>query len=88
MIDGHTTLDACRATRRARFDVFLPESDSPFAKTLHTDSRLYDGRVPHGKRVAQVVEWLSLPEGMRSDLMMLYFSAVDPAGHTFGPESK
>ena len=38
---------------------FWPESDAPIAGTLPTDYRLYDGRVPHGKRVAQVVEWLS-----------------------------
>ena len=67
---------------------FWPESDAPFAGTLPTDYRLYDGRVPHGKRVAQVVEWLSLPQGTRPDLVTLYFSAVDSAGHTFGPESK
>ena len=67
---------------------FWPESDAPIAGTLPTDYRLYDGRVPHGKRVAQVVEWLSLPKGTRPDLVTLYFSAVDSAGHTFGPESK
>lgn len=67
---------------------FWPESDAPIAGTLPTDYRLYDGRVPHGKRVAQVVEWLSLPKGTRPDLVTLYFSAVDSAGHTFGPGSK
>ena len=63
---------------------FWPESDAPIAGTLPTD---YDGRIPHGKRVAQVVEWLSLPAA-RPDLVTLYFSAVDSAGHTFGPESR
>ena len=67
---------------------FWPESDAPIAGTLPTDYRLYDGRVPHGKRVAQVVEWLSLPQGTRPDLVTLYFSAVDSAGHSFGPESR
>ena len=67
---------------------FWPESDAPFAGTLPTDYRLYDGRIPHGKRVAQVVQWLSLPKGTRPDLVTLYFSAVDSAGHTFGPESR
>ena len=67
---------------------FWPESDAPIAGTLPTDYRLYDGRVPHGKRVAQVVQWLSLPKGTRPDLVTLYFSAVDSAGHTFGPGSK
>ena len=67
---------------------FWPESDASVAGTLPTDYHLYDGRVPHGKRVAQVVEWLSLPEGTRPNLVTLYFSAVDSAGHTFGPESR
>lgn len=67
---------------------FWPESDASIAGTLPTDYRLYDGRVPHGKRVAQVVEWLSLPEGTRPNLVTLYFSTVDSAGHTFGPESR
>ena len=29
-----------------------------------------------------------LAQGTRPDLVTLYFSAVDSAGHTFGPESK
>ncbi|MCH1611571.1 MAG: ectonucleotide pyrophosphatase/phosphodiesterase [Luminiphilus sp.] len=67
---------------------FWPESDASIAGTLPTDYRLYDGRVPHGKRVTQVVEWLSLPEATRPKLVTLYFSTVDSAGHTFGPESR
>jgi len=66
---------------------FWPESDAPFDNTLPTDCRTYDGRVPHTERVAQAVEWLSLPAGQRPDLVTLYFSAVDSAGHTFGPDA-
>ena len=66
---------------------FWPESDAPFDNTLPTDYRAYDGRVPHTERVKQVVEWLSLPAGQRPDLVTLYFSAVDSAGHTYGPDA-
>ncbi len=48
-----------------------PESDAPFAETLPTDYRFYNGCVSDGKRVAQVIEWLSLPESARPDLVTL-----------------
>ncbi len=64
---------------------FWPESDAPFANTLPTDYRAFDGRIPHRERVQQVVDWLSLPPKQRPDLVTLYFSVVDSASHTFGP---
>ena len=67
---------------------FWPESDASIDGTLPTDYRAYDGRVPHGARVDQVIEWLSLPDTERPDLVTLYFSAVDSAGHSFGPEAE
>ena len=66
---------------------FWPESDAPFANTLPTDYRAYDGRISHQKRVDQAITWLSLPETERPDLITLYFSAVDSAGHTHGPDA-
>ena len=66
---------------------FWPESDAPFADTLPTDYRAYDGQVPHRVRVQQVVDWLSLPTEQRPDLVTLYFSVVDSAGHTYGPKA-
>ena len=67
---------------------FWPESDASIDGTLPTDYRAYDGRVPHEARVDQVIEWLSLPDNERPDLVTLYFSAVDSAGHTFGPAAE
>ena len=66
---------------------FWPESDAAFSDVLPTDYRAYDGRVPHKARVEQVIEWLALPADERPDLVTLYFSAVDSASHTFGPEA-
>ena len=66
---------------------FWPESDAAFADILPTDYRAFDGRVPHKARVKQAIEWLALPAGERPDLVTLYFSAVDSASHTYGPEA-
>ncbi len=47
----------------------------------------YDESVPNMKRVAQVLDWLKLPEEKRPHLINLYFSNVDLAGHIFGATS-
>ena len=47
----------------------------------------YDGALPNGKRVAQVLEWLRLPADVRPHFITLYFADTDGAGHKFGPES-
>jgi len=48
----------------------------------------YDGSIPNQKRVDQVLQWLSLDAGERPQLIFLYFSLVDAAGHRYGPESE
>lgn len=48
----------------------------------------YDGSVSYADRVAQVLEWLDLPDGERPSFITLYLSAVDSAGHTYGPDSQ
>lgn len=49
--------------------------------------RVYDGEVPNGERVDQVLEWLAYPEAHRPHMITLYFSLTDDAGHRFGPGS-
>jgi predicted AlkP superfamily pyrophosphatase or phosphodiesterase len=49
--------------------------------------RPFDDDLPNADRVAQVLAWLKLPEDERPSFNTLYFSDVDSAGHTFGPES-
>src|SRR5262249_2754875 len=44
-------------------------------------------KFPDAERVAQVLEWLRLPEGRRPSFLTLYFSDVDSAGHEFGPDA-
>jgi predicted AlkP superfamily pyrophosphatase or phosphodiesterase len=47
----------------------------------------FDDRMPDRRRVAQVLEWLDLRAEERPRFVTLYFSRVDVAGHTHGPES-
>ena len=48
----------------------------------------YDGAVTNIKRAEKVIQWLKLPESERPQFITLYFSDVDSAGHTKGPDSK
>jgi alkaline phosphatase D len=47
----------------------------------------FDDNFDDEKRIAQVMEWLALPEAERPHLITLYYSNVDHAGHDFGPDS-
>jgi predicted AlkP superfamily pyrophosphatase or phosphodiesterase len=47
----------------------------------------YDGRFPYRGRVDTVLAWLARTDSLRPSLVTLYFSAVDDAGHRFGPDS-
>jgi len=47
----------------------------------------FDDSFDDEKRIAQVMEWLALPEAERPHLITVYYSNVDHAGHDFGPDS-
>jgi len=47
----------------------------------------FDDWMPNARRVAQVFEWLDLPPEQRPRFVTIYFSGVDVAGHTHGPDS-
>ena len=66
---------------------FWPESDAPWAGGVPTYSLPYDKSAPYADRVEQVLEWLQLPDDQRPNLVTLYFSLVDTAGHDYGPNS-
>lgn len=77
---------AVKQERRAA-TFFWPGSDVEIAGVRPTYYKDYDGSVPNAERVRQVLEWLSLPPDSMPDLVTLYFSDVDQAGHDFGPNS-
>ena len=49
--------------------------------------RSYDGDVPNEERVDTILSWLKLPKEERPTIVTLYFSDVDDAGHSFGPDA-
>ena len=79
------TLVEKQGGRAATF--FWPESEAAVADTLPSEYRKYNARIPHAQRVSQVIEWLEAPEAERPHLITLYFSTVDSAGHTHGPDA-
>ena len=73
------------ATRQGRktASMFWPGSEA-----IHpTYFKPYDTKVPNADRVRQVLDWLALPEADRPTFITLYFSAVDSAAHSTGPDS-
>jgi predicted AlkP superfamily pyrophosphatase or phosphodiesterase len=67
--------------------MFWPTCDGEIHGVRPAYWKLYDGNFPNEKRVQQVIDWLKLPAEKRPHFITLYFSDVDHAGHTFGPEA-
>jgi predicted AlkP superfamily pyrophosphatase or phosphodiesterase len=76
---------AIRQGRRAS-SMFWPGSEVAFGGIRPTDWTPYDDDYPYGDRVKQVLGWLARPEAERPSFVTLYFSAVDSAGHDYGPD--
>jgi alkaline phosphatase D len=67
--------------------MFWPTADAAIGGVRPSYWSLYDGSFPNERRVAKVLEWLKLPEEQRPHFITLYFSDVDSAGHSTGPDS-
>ncbi len=65
--------------------MFWPGSEAPINDRYPSEWLPYDHKLPNDARIDQVVTWVIAPNS--PDLVTLYFSAVDSAGHDFGPES-
>jgi predicted AlkP superfamily pyrophosphatase or phosphodiesterase len=74
---------AMRQGRKAAA-MFWPGSEA----VLPTYWKPYDTKVPNPDRVDQVLGWLALPEADRPAFSTLYFSDVDSAAHSTGPDSE
>ncbi|MEN1726943.1 MAG: ectonucleotide pyrophosphatase/phosphodiesterase [Pseudomonadota bacterium] len=68
--------------------MFYPGTEARIHRTRPTYWQPYNPRVSYDERVAQVLEWMDLPVEQRPDLITLYFSAIDSAGHRDGPRSE
>ncbi|MEX1139127.1 MAG: ectonucleotide pyrophosphatase/phosphodiesterase [Bacteroidota bacterium] len=64
---------------------FWPGSEALIATKRPSYWLKYNGSIPYGERVRQVLEWLDYPSDRRPTIITLYFEGVDHAGHTFGP---
>lgn len=60
----------------------------PGSEAMHpTHWKRYDTKFPNQERVKQVLDWLSMPESKRPTFITLYFSDVDSASHSNGPDA-
>ncbi|HEY0701249.1 MAG TPA: ectonucleotide pyrophosphatase/phosphodiesterase, partial [Candidatus Acidoferrales bacterium] len=65
-----------------------PGSEADIQGVRPTYYMKYDQKYPDDKRVEQVLAWLRLPAEQRPHFITLYFSDVDSAGHSHGPDSE
>lgn len=68
--------------------MFWPGSEAMIGGRQATYWRPFDDDLPNSARVNQLLEWLKLPEGKRPSFLTLYFSDLDSAGHSFGPDAE
>ena len=67
--------------------MFWPGSEAPIKGVRPTFWLPYEHGMPNDARVDRVLRWLDLPPDQRPSFVTLYFSDVDGAGHSFGPDS-
>ena len=68
--------------------MFWPGSETVIGGRQATYWTPFDDRMPHSERVNRILGWLRLPENQRPSFLTLYFSDVDSAGHSRGPDSE
>jgi len=67
---------------------FFPGTEAEIMGTRPTFWKTYDGKIPNAERVDTILSWLDLPQKQRPTFYTLYFSDIDDAGHSSGPDSK
>jgi predicted AlkP superfamily pyrophosphatase or phosphodiesterase len=67
--------------------MFWPGSETVIGGRQATYWTTFDNDMPNSERVKRVLGWLKLPEKERPSFLTLYFSDVDTAGHSRGPDS-
>ncbi len=64
---------------------FWPESEALDKQPTYNIG--FNTKDSNEKRFAQLLQWLMLPSEQQPQLIVSYFSIVDSAGHTYGPNS-
>lgn len=67
---------------------FWPGSEADINDMRPSYWEQYEHDRPHSERIRDVVDWFKLPENLRPHFATLYFSTVDSAGHSYGPDSR
>ena len=68
--------------------MFWPGSEAPIGGVRPTYAVPFDGTLPDTLRIRRLLDWLDLPGARRPTLLTLYSSAVDNAGHEYGPDAE
>jgi TonB family protein len=68
--------------------LFWPGSEAEIQGKRPSYYLKFDDKLGDEKRIDQVVAWLQLPPEQRPHFITLYYSNVDHAGHSYGPESE
>jgi len=63
-------------------------SEAAIANTKPTYFYNYNDKIKIEQRIAQIKDWLSLPDKTRPHLITFYMPEVDDAAHNYGPDSK
>jgi predicted AlkP superfamily pyrophosphatase or phosphodiesterase len=66
---------------------FWPGSEAEIQGKRPSYYLAFDDKFPDEKRVEQVLAWLRLAPAQRPHFITLYYSNVDHAGHSFGPDA-
>ncbi len=67
--------------------LFWPGSEAEIQGKRPSYYLKYDDKLDDTKRIEQIAAWLALPPELRPHFITLYYSNVDHAGHTYGPDS-
>ena len=67
--------------------MFWPGSEAKIGGRQATYWMPYEHAMPNDERVAKTLDWITRPAGEGASFATLYFSDVDSAGHTGGPDA-
>jgi len=67
--------------------LFWPGSEAKIAGFRPTYYLRFDDKIDDTARIAQVLDWLRLPEAERPHFITLYYSEPDHEGHEYGPDA-
>ena len=84
--DGQPIWNTAETQGMVAATFFFPGTEADIGGIRPTHWRPFDGSVPDGTRVDQAIAWLEEPPETRPHVVTLYFSMVDSAGHSIGPD--